>query len=116
MGTRLDWLHGIFPALVTPFDPKTEEIDEEAYRRLIRHVLPYVDGVVTSGTTGEFPYLTAPSSGDWWRSRARKWGEEGDRRMRRLRHRTGPRPGPGRKRGRADAILVVTPYFLHPVR
>ncbi|MDW8069705.1 MAG: dihydrodipicolinate synthase family protein, partial [Anaerolineae bacterium] len=58
MGTRLDWLHGIFPALVTPFDPKKEEIDEEAYRRLIRYVLPYVDGVVTSGTTGEFPYLT----------------------------------------------------------
>ncbi len=49
-------LKGVFPALVTPFK-KDESIDEEAFRNLIRHVLPHVDGVVPCGTTGEFVYL-----------------------------------------------------------
>ncbi len=48
---------GVNPALVTPF-AKTEDLDELAYRRLIRHVLPHVDGLVPCGTTGEFPYLS----------------------------------------------------------
>lgn len=58
MPVKAVWLQGLFPPLVTPFVSKTEEIDEDAYRRLIRYVLPNVDGLVTSGTTGEFPYLT----------------------------------------------------------
>jgi len=58
MPIKLPWLKGVFPALVTPFMKQTEEVDEEAYRRLIRFCLPHVDGLVTSGTTGEFPYLT----------------------------------------------------------
>jgi 4-hydroxy-tetrahydrodipicolinate synthase len=49
-------LKGVFPALVTPFK-KDESIDEEAFRALIQHVLPHVDGVVPCGTTGEFVYL-----------------------------------------------------------
>jgi 4-hydroxy-tetrahydrodipicolinate synthase len=49
-------LEGIFPALVTPFK-KDESIDEEAFRSLIKRVLPYVDGVVPCGTTGEFVNL-----------------------------------------------------------
>jgi len=60
MPVKLPWLKGVFPALVTPFAKKTEEVDEEAYRRLIRSCLPHVDGLVTSGTTGEFPYLSRP--------------------------------------------------------
>jgi 4-hydroxy-tetrahydrodipicolinate synthase len=52
-----DWFKGIFPALVTPFT-KDDRVDEEAFRALIRHVLPHVDGVVPVGTTGEFVYLT----------------------------------------------------------
>ena len=51
-------LKGVYPALVTPFARKTEELDEAALRQLVRHCLPHVDGVVVSGTTGEFPYLT----------------------------------------------------------
>ena len=51
-------LKGVYPALVTPFVRKTEDLDEAAFRQLIRHCLPNVNGVVTSGTTGEFPYLT----------------------------------------------------------
>ncbi len=49
-------LEGVFPALITPFK-KDETIDEEAFRSLIQHVLPHVDGIVPCGTTGEFVYL-----------------------------------------------------------
>jgi len=52
-----DWFKGIFPALVTPFT-RDDRVDEEAFRALIRHLLPHVDGVVPVGTTGEFVYLT----------------------------------------------------------
>jgi 4-hydroxy-tetrahydrodipicolinate synthase len=57
MGYKTDWLRGIFPALATPFEPNGG-VDEEAYRELIRFVLPHVDGVVPCGTTGEFSYMT----------------------------------------------------------
>ena len=57
MPVKVPWLKGVFPALVTPF-AKDEEFDETAYRDLIRHVLPHVDGLVPCGTTGEFPYLS----------------------------------------------------------
>ena len=56
MGYKTDWFNGIFPALVTPFT--AEGVDEDAYRALIRFVLPHVDGVVPCGTTGEFSYMT----------------------------------------------------------
>jgi len=108
-------LKGVFPALVTPFDRKTETLDEEAFRRLIRHVLPHVHGVVTSGTTGEFPYLTR---------------EEQRRLVEIAREEVGDKlviAGCGAsgtaealalaqdaKEAGADAVLVVTPYFLHP--
>ena len=57
MGYKTEWFKGIFPALVTPFTPD-DEVDEAAYRELIRFVLPHVNGVVPCGTTGEFSYLT----------------------------------------------------------
>ncbi len=57
MSKKPDWFKGIFPALVTPFTTD-DEIDEEAFRALIRHVLPHVNGVVPVGTTGEFVYLS----------------------------------------------------------
>ncbi|MEA3340122.1 MAG: 4-hydroxy-tetrahydrodipicolinate synthase [Chloroflexota bacterium] len=57
MGNKTEWFKGIFPALVTPFT-KSDEVDEDAYRALIRHVLPHVDGLVPAGTTGEFSYLS----------------------------------------------------------
>ncbi len=57
MSKKPEWFRGIFPALVTPFT-KDDKLDETAYRELIRHVLPHVDGLVPSGTTGEFSYLT----------------------------------------------------------
>jgi len=57
MGNKTEWFKGIFPALVTPFT-SSDEVDEEAYRALIQHVLPHVDGLVPAGTTGEFSYLS----------------------------------------------------------
>ncbi len=57
MSKKPDWFKGIFPALVTPFTGD-DKLDETAYRELIRYLLPHVDGLVPSGTTGEFSYLT----------------------------------------------------------
>ena len=57
MSKKPDWFKGIFPALVTPFT-RDDKLDEIAYRELIRYVLPHVDGLVPSGTTGEFSYMT----------------------------------------------------------
>lgn len=115
MPIKVPWLKGVFPALVTPFVRKTEEVDEEAYRRLIRSCLPHVDGLVTSGTTGEFPYLTREEQ-----RRLIVIGVE----------EAGGKPvvaGCGAsstqealtlardaKDAGASAALIVTPYFLHP--
>lgn len=55
--TKQEWFKGIFPALITPYD-KNEEIDEEAFRKFLRHLIPDVSGVVPCGTTGEFVYLS----------------------------------------------------------
>ncbi len=112
---KVPWFEGVFPALVTPFVKKTEELDEESYRRLIRSCLPDVDGLVTSGTTGEFPYLTREEQ-----RRLVVIGVE----------EAGGKPviaGCGASSTRealtlardaqeagAAAALIVTPYFLHP--
>jgi len=115
MPIKLPWLRGVFPALVTPFVRKTEEVDEGAYRRLIRSCLPHVDGLVSSGTTGEFSYLTRAEQ----RRLAEIALEEAEGKpviagcgasstqealaLARDARATG-----------ASAALVVTPYFLHP--
>jgi len=57
MNKKPEWFKGIFPALVTPF-ADGETVDEAAYRSLIRHVLPHVNGIVPVGTTGEFAYMS----------------------------------------------------------
>jgi len=58
MGKKPAWFKGIFPALVTPFR-SDGSLDEEAYRELIRFLLPHVDGFLAAGTTGEFVYLSS---------------------------------------------------------
>jgi len=113
-------LKGVFPALVTPFARKTEELDEAAFRQLIRHCQPHVDGVVASGTTGEFPYLTRAEQKRLIEI-AREELKEGDSSNKLVIAGCG---ASGTKQALAlaadaqeagaDAILVVTPFFLHP--
>ncbi|MFX1511377.1 MAG: 4-hydroxy-tetrahydrodipicolinate synthase [Promethearchaeota archaeon] len=58
MTAKLD-IRGVIPAIVTPFDKKTEEFNEERYRALLRYLIEKgITGVVPAGTTGEFPNLT----------------------------------------------------------
>ena len=115
MPVKLPWLKGVFPALVTPFVLKTEEVDEAAYRRLIRHVLPHVDGLVTSGTTGEFPYLTREEQ-----KRLVAIGVEEAQGKPVIAGCGAPSTQEALTLARdaqeagASAVLVVTPYFLHP--
>jgi 4-hydroxy-tetrahydrodipicolinate synthase len=115
MPIKVPWMKGVYPALVTPFVRDNEALDEVAFRRLIRHCLPHVDGVVTSGTTGEFSYLTR---------------EEQRRLLEIALEEAQGKPviaGCGAsgtaeaialaadaKAVGATAVLVVTPYFLHP--
>ncbi len=112
--SKVPWMKGVYPALVTPCD-KSGEVDEPGFRKLIRHVLPNVDGLVPCGTTGEFNYLTA---------------EEQKRLIEIAVEEAGGKPviaGAGAsgtreaiqlvrnaKEAGATACLIVTPYFLHP--
>jgi 4-hydroxy-tetrahydrodipicolinate synthase len=112
---KVPWFKGVFPALVTPFLKKTEDVDEDAYRRLIGYCLPNVNGLVTSGTTGEFPYLTR----DEKRRLVEIGVEEADGKpviagcgassTREALTLTRDAEDAG-----AAAALIVTPYFLHP--
>ncbi|MFC2031293.1 dihydrodipicolinate synthase family protein, partial [Chloroflexota bacterium] len=105
---------GVNPALVTPFG-KDQSVDESAFRRLVRHVINDVDGLVPCGTTGEFNYLTP---------------EENRRLIGIAVEESKGKPviagtgAPGTKQAielslnaresGARACLIVTPYFLHP--
>jgi 4-hydroxy-tetrahydrodipicolinate synthase len=52
-------LHGVIPAIPTPFTPGGREVDEAALRRIVRHVVDGgVHGIMTTGGTGEFPHLS----------------------------------------------------------
>ncbi|MEN8098170.1 MAG: 4-hydroxy-tetrahydrodipicolinate synthase [Chloroflexota bacterium] len=109
------WLEGVFPALVTPFERADESLDESAFRHLIQFCLPACDGLVTGGTTGEFHTLSRQE------------------RKRLVEIAVGEAEGKPVIAGSgasgtteaidiaidaqdagASALLVVTPYFLHP--
>ncbi len=52
-------LRGAIPAIPTPFSSDSRALDEEALRRIVRHVVDAgVHGIMTTGGTGEFPHLT----------------------------------------------------------
>jgi len=112
---KVDWLKGVFPALVTPFT-KDEGLDEEGMRKLLDFLMPHVDGFVVNGTTGEFVYMSEEE-----RNRAIEIVVD---------HVNGRKPviaGTGASSTKetvkltkdamelgADAALVVTPYYFNP--
>jgi 4-hydroxy-tetrahydrodipicolinate synthase len=50
-------LHGVVPAIPTPFTADGRDVDEAALRRIVRHVVDGgVHGIMTTGGTGEFPH------------------------------------------------------------
>ncbi len=114
MPKKVPWLKGVFPALVTPFD-KQENIDEEAFRGLIRHCLPHVDGLVPCGTTGEFPYIEVEEQKRLVQIAVKEakgkpviagTGASSTREAILL--------AQNAQKAGASACLVVTPFFLHP--
>jgi len=115
MPVKLNWLKGVFPALVTPFD-KEEKLDEKALRNLVNYVIDDVDGLVPCGTTGEFPYLSEEEQ--------KRVIEIVVEEVKREKPVIAGTCAPGThqvinlvknaKEAGADACLVVTPYFLHP--
>jgi 4-hydroxy-tetrahydrodipicolinate synthase len=115
MPIKVPWMRGVYPALVTPFVSQTEAVDEEAFRRLIRHCLPHVDGLVVGGTTGEFNYLTRQEQrrlvelaveAAAGRPVIAGCGASGTAQAIAL--------AEDAERAGATGILVVTPFFLHP--
>ena len=105
---------GVNPALVTPF-AKDQSVDEAAFRRLIRHVLNDVDGLVPCGTTGEFNYLTAAENKRLVQIAVEEAGEKpviagtgaaGTKLAIEL--------AANAQQVGAAACLIVCPYFLHP--
>lgn len=113
--TTLPFAPGVFVALVTPFQKGGGALDEAAFRALVRHLVDDVDGLVTAGTTGEFPYL-APEE----RARLVELAVE-EARGKPVVAGTGAAStreaiahAARAERAGAAACLVVTPYFLHP--
>jgi 4-hydroxy-tetrahydrodipicolinate synthase len=50
---------GVIPAIPTPFSADGRHVDEDALRRIVRHVVDGgVHGIMTTGGTGEFPHLS----------------------------------------------------------
>src|SRR3954462_1134755 len=51
--------YGVIPAIPTPFTEDGREVDVDALRRVVRHVVDGgVHGIMTTGGTGEFPHLS----------------------------------------------------------
>jgi 4-hydroxy-tetrahydrodipicolinate synthase len=115
MGRKLDWVKGIFPAVVTPFT-KDDRVNEHAYRAILRFMLPHVNGIVTCGTTGEFIYLS-----DEEKIRVLEVTlEEAKGKCPVIMGTACPstrdtvRLSMEAKAAGADAVLVAAPYFINP--
>ena len=110
-----EWFRGIYPALVTPFTAN-DQVDEAAYRELIRFVLPHVNGVVPCGTTGEFSSMSLEEKKqtieiciDEIAGQVPILAGTGCQSTRETLELTG-----WAKEAGADGALVVAPYFLKP--
>lgn len=110
-------LGGVIPAIVTPFERKTEEFNEEQFRNLIQNQLEWgVTGFVPCGTTGEFPNLTFEERKkvievciDEVNGKVPVIAGTGESGTRLVTDATKHAQDVG-----ADAVIVVTPYYLKP--
>ena len=107
--------HGVYPALVTPFDD--EGINEKQYRSLIDYVIKSgATGIVPCGTTGEFTSMRFDEkvraieiACDAAKGRVPVIAGTGDSNTRDALKITRRAAEFG-----ADAALIVSPYFLQP--
>ena len=112
-------LGSILTAIVTPFDDDARLVDEEAFARLLRHVVEHgSDGVVVAGTTGEAATLTDDEHIGAIRFAVEQIGDRatvvagaGSNDTRHAVELTARATEAG-----ADAILSVTPYYNRPPR
>ena len=109
----------ILTAIVTPFDDDARLVDEEAFARVLRHVVEHgSDGVVVAGTTGEAATLTDDEHIAAIRFAVEQIGDRatvvagaGSNDTRHAIELTERATEAG-----ADAILSVTPYYNRPPR
>jgi 4-hydroxy-tetrahydrodipicolinate synthase len=110
-------LKGVIPAIVTPFERKTEEFNEEQFRHLIQKQLEWgVTGFVPCGTTGEFPNMTFEERKkvieicvDEVNGKVPVIAGTGETGTRLVIDATKHAQDAG-----ADAVIIVTPYYLKP--
>ena len=111
-------IHGIIPALVTPFDAD-EQINEAALRQLVNYLIDGgVHGLFPTGSQGEFFALTAAE-------RARVWAIVVDETAGRVPVYAGTGAVTTREvialnrraeQAGVDAVSVITPYFINPTQ
>ncbi|MCK4779377.1 MAG: 4-hydroxy-tetrahydrodipicolinate synthase, partial [Candidatus Lokiarchaeota archaeon] len=107
---------GVMPAMVTPFN-KDESINEENIRNLVNHLIDQgVTGLVPVGTTGEFVNMTFEERlkvieivVDETNGRVPVIAGTGETGTKLVIDATNAATDIG-----ADAVLIVTPYFLKP--
>jgi 4-hydroxy-tetrahydrodipicolinate synthase len=111
-------LGAILTAMVTPFD-SNGELNEEATRRLLRHLVEHgSDGVVVAGTTGESPTLSDREKLRLLEVALDEVGDEATVVVGTGSNDTAHSVRLTREAGRrgAHAALVVTPYYNKPSR
>ena len=112
---QLDWLKGSIPPLITPF--RDDEVDYDAFGRLVElQVRNGSHGVLVNGTTAEPSTLTVPERNrlldvavEVTAKRIPVVAATGSQSLRETRELT-----EHAARGGADALLIVTPYYLRP--
>ncbi|MFW9994516.1 MAG: 4-hydroxy-tetrahydrodipicolinate synthase [Candidatus Odinarchaeota archaeon] len=116
MAPKLD-LKGVIPAIITPFDKKTEEFNEEQYRALIQYQMSKgITGIVPCGSTGEFCNMTFEERKKVIEVTIDEVGGKipviagtGETGTRLVLDATKHAQNAG-----ADAAIIITPYYLKP--
>ena len=107
--------HGVIPAIPTPFTEDGGEVDVEALRRVVRHVVDGgVHGIMTTGGTGEFPHLSRDERrlvNEVVAVGGRRRGDDLRRHVR-LRDLGGDRAVQDAAAAGADAAILTPPFYF----